>query len=76
MNIIVNINQEISNKKLYSYFYNISDIEIIFKPNESGFSKDIDGQIKIYYKSTNIKEWNLRYNIKENGIFLFPHLII
>jgi hypothetical protein len=51
-------------------------MEIEFKQNESGFSKDIDGQIKIYLKSYNTKEWNLRYNIRESGMTFFPHLII
>jgi hypothetical protein len=70
------MNRELSGYELYNYLYNISDLEIEFKQNESGFSKDIDGIIKLYLKSTNMKEWNLRYNIKENGINFFPHLIV
>ncbi len=69
------MNKEIS-YGIYNYFYNISDIEIEFKPNESGFSRDIDGQIKVYLKTYNTKEWNLRYSIKENGMNFFPHLVI
>jgi len=71
----MNMNKEIS-LGIYNYLYNISDLEIEFKPNESGFSKDIDGQIKVYLKTYNMKEWNLRYNIKENGMNFFPHLVI
>jgi hypothetical protein len=34
---------------MYTYIHNISDYEIEFRANESGYSKDIDGQV--YYKN-------------------------
>lgn len=72
----MNMNKELSGEELYNYLYNISDLEIEFKPNVSGFSVDIDGQIKVYLKIQQMKEWNLRYTIKENGINFFPHLLV
>jgi hypothetical protein len=70
------INKELSDNDLYSYLFNTSDFEIEFKENESGYSKDITGRIILHLKSTNSAQWNLRYNIKENTINYFPHLII
>lgn len=70
------MNKELSGVELYSYLYNLSDFEIQFKQNESGYSKDIDGRINLLLKTISPKEWSLRYNIKENGINFFPHLII
>ena len=72
----MNLNKELSCEETYNYLYNLSDFEIEFKQNESGFSKDIDGQIKLYLKSSHMKEWTLRYIIKDNGMFFFPHLIV
>lgn len=73
---MINLNKEISGDEIYNYLYNLSDFEIEFKQNESGFSKDIDGQIKLYLNSSNIKTWTLRYTIKENGMSFFPHVIV
>lgn len=70
------MNRDLSDEELYNYLYNLSDFEIEFKQNESGFSKDIDGRIKLYLKTSSLKEWNLRYYIKENGINFFSHLIV
>ena len=70
------MNKELSGNEIYNYLYNVSDFEIEFKQNESGFSKDMDGQIKLYLKSSQMKEWTLRYSIKDNGISFFPHLIV
>jgi hypothetical protein len=76
VNLVANINKELSDRNLYSYLYNISDFEIEFKENESGFSKDIDGRLVLHLKSSNSKQWNLRYSVKDNSINFFPHLII
>lgn len=43
------MNRELSGKELHNYLYNISDIEIEFLQNESGFSKDIDGHVYIIF---------------------------
>jgi hypothetical protein len=72
----MNINKIISGDLIYNYLYNVSDLEVEFKQNESGYSKDMDGQIKIYLKSFEMKEWQLRYSIKENGLSFFTHLIV
>lgn len=45
MNLVVNMNRQISGEEIYNYLYNLFDMEIIFKNNESGYSKDIDGQV-------------------------------
>ena len=37
------MNKELSGNEIYNYLYNVSDFEIEFKQNESGFSKDMDG---------------------------------
>jgi hypothetical protein len=74
-NLILNLNKEIS-EDIYIYLYNLADLEMEFKQNESGFSKDMDGNVKISLKTQSSKEWNLRYYIKENGMHFFPHLII
>jgi hypothetical protein len=43
----MNINKEIS-PQVYNYLYNISDLEFEFLQNESGYSKDVDGHVKLF----------------------------
>jgi len=49
LNLVANINKELSGEVCYNYLYNLYDLEIIFKKNESGYSKDIDGQVRALY---------------------------
>jgi hypothetical protein len=46
--LVSNFNREISGEEVNSYLYNLHDMEIIFNKNESGYSKDIDGQVFLF----------------------------
>lgn len=76
LNVVVNFNKELSGTEIYHYLYNWCDIQIEFKQNESGYSKDVDGFAKFSFNSMQMKEWNLRYSIRDTGINFFPHLIV
>jgi hypothetical protein len=75
-NLVLNINKEISSAESYNFLYNVSDIEFIINNLESGYSKDVDGQIRFLFKSEIIRDYKLRYAIKNNNIDFFPHLVI
>jgi hypothetical protein len=45
---VANLNKELSSEDCFNYLYNLFDMEITFKKNESGYSKDIDGQVNLF----------------------------
>lgn len=77
-NTISNNKYNLENKSinLYNYIDHLSDLEFEFLDNESGFSKDIDGKIRISIKDNLNKSsnWILIYKIKENFIDFMQHL--
>lgn len=59
------------------FISHLADIEFEFLPNESGFSKDIDGKVKIIQNTLmSSSAINLIYKIKENGIEFMQHFIV
>ena len=77
INLIFSINKELNNDNIIKYIEYLSDIEIILKNNESGFSKDISGIIDILIKMDQREEKkSFRYNLKTNEIKIFTHIVI
>jgi hypothetical protein len=61
----------------YVYLSHMADVEFEFCENDSGFSKDIDGNVNISIKSSYIENsWKLIYKIKENCIEFFTNLVV
>lgn len=76
-NILIGINRTLLNSDDdYIYASYLSDLELEFVENESGFSKDIDGKINVNYKSIDKSSVTVIYKLKENGIDVFNNLII
>ena len=77
INLIFSINKELNNDNIAKYIEYLSDIEIILKNNESGFSKDLTGIIDILIKM-DLREdkKSFRYNLKTNDIKIFSHIDI
>ena len=77
INLIFSINKELNNDNIIKYIEYLSDIEIILKNNESGFSKDISGIIDILIKMDQREEKkSFRYNLQSNEIKIFSHIVI
>ena len=77
INLIFSINKELNNENITKYIEYLSDIEIILKNNESGFSKDLTGIIDIIIKMDQREERkSFRYNLKTNDIKIFSHIDI
>lgn len=77
INLIFSINKELNNENIIKYIEYLSDIEIILKNNESGFSKDLTGIIDILIKMDQREEKkSFRYNLKTNEIKIFTHIEI
>jgi len=45
--LVICLNKEILGEEISNYVLNMSDIEMKVKHNDSGFSKDVDGQVKL-----------------------------
>lgn len=77
INLIFSVNKELNNENIIKYIEYLSDIEIILKNNESGFSKDLTGIIDILIKMDQREEKkSFRYNLKTNEIKIFSHIEI
>ncbi|MCQ2815866.1 MAG: hypothetical protein MJ252_01240 [archaeon] len=83
LNTVFTLNLNLNEKKVIEYMKYVSDFKILFKKNESGSSKDIDGLIQFdfgfdKYNSDIVtkKICNLRFSILDNGIKFFTHLTI
>lgn len=77
INLIFSINKELNNDNIIKYIEYLSDFEIIFKNNESGFSKDLTGIMDILIKMEQREEKkSFRYNLKTNEIKIFTHIEI
>ena len=77
INLIFCINKELNSENITKYIEYLSDIEIILKNNESGFSKDLTGIIDIIIKMDQREERkSFRYNLKTNDIKIFSHIDI
>lgn len=78
-NFIVGLNTSLLEEDSFDYklISHLADIEFEFLPNESGFSKDIDGKVKITLNSLmSTSVVNLIYKIKENGFEFMQHFIV
>lgn len=76
---LIGFNTSIIGKEntLYNYIDHLSDFEFEFIDNESGFSKDIDGKLKISFKGQFLDSTcSVIYKIKENCIEFMQHLSI
>ena len=77
INLIFSINKELNKDNIIKYVEYLSDVEIILKNNESGFSKDLSGIIDILIKMEQREEKkSFRYNLKTNEIKIFTHIEI
>ena len=77
INLIFSINKELNNDNIIKYIDYLSDFEIIFKNNKSGFSKDITGIMDILIKMEQREDKkSFRYNLKTNEIKIFTHIEI
>ena len=77
INLIFSVNKELNNENIIKYIDYLSDFEIIFKNNESGFSKDITGIMDILIKMEQREDKkSFRYNLKTNEIKIFTHIEI
>ena len=77
INLIFSVNKDLNNEKITKYIEYLSDIEIILKNNESGFSKDLTGIIDVLIKMDQREDKkSFRYNLKTNEIKIFSHIDI
>lgn len=61
----------------YVYLSHLADLEFEFCENDSGYSKDIDGNVSISIKASAIENsWKLIYKIKENCIEFYTNLVV
>jgi hypothetical protein len=77
INIIFSINEELNKDNIVKYIKYLSDVEIVLKNNESGFSKDLSGIMDILIKMDQREDKkSFRYNLKTNEIKIFTHIEI
>jgi hypothetical protein len=77
INLIFTINKELNNYNITKYIEYLSDIKIVLKNNESGFSKDLNGIIDFIIKMEQREDKkSFRYNLKTNDIKIFSHINI
>lgn len=72
------INREITDEDIVSSALNQCDVHFEVRPNQSGYSQEVDGQVNVTVKKYGVQNEgkNLRYKEKENDILFYSHLSI